>query len=260
MTVWRFIPPLAASGAFHMALDAWLFEQHVQHGHPPTLRFYTWQPIAISLGYHQQQFPDHWHTLSWENQPVSLVRRPTGGRAVLHQGDLTYAVITSGAVANRQQAYRQMCEFLIQGWRSLGVELSYGTAGRGYIHNPNCFGSATAADLVLPDGTKVIGSAQLRRGDAILQHGSMRLQPSAELFHRVFNPHLSELPSVPQPPAIDFSLEPDFLDRLIHHLTTAAQHCFQAAFQVSPLSPEEWATINSQMAQFEVMPVTPTNA
>ncbi len=258
MTVWRLIPPICASGALQMALDAWLFEQHVQHGHPPTLRFYTWHPIAISLGYHQRQCPEHWHTLTWDNQPVSLVRRPTGGRAVLHQGDLTYAVITSGVASNRQQAYRQICEFLIQGWRSLGVELSYGVAGRGYIHNPNCFGSATAADLILPDGTKLIGSAQLRRGDAILQHGSMRIQPNAELFHRVFNPHLSEPRShaldVAPLLAMDFSLDTAGLEALMQPLISAAQQCFQAEFCVSPLSPGEWADISSQIAAFEVMP------
>ncbi len=184
--VWRLIPLLEAAGTVQMAIDSWLLEQHQSGKHPPTLRFYTWSPAAISLGYHQHQYPEYWQNLTWQGKKLDLVRRPSGGRAVLHQGDLTYAVVTSALTGNRLEAYQKICEFLIQGWRSLGVELQYGTAGRGYIHNPNCFGTATSADLVLTDGSKLIGSAQLRRGKTILQHGSIRLQPDAKLFAEVF--------------------------------------------------------------------------
>ncbi len=148
-----------------MAIDTWLFEQYCEGSQPPILRFYTWEPAAISLGYHQSRYPAEWQDLRWQGRLLDIVRRPSGGRAVLHQGDLTYAVITSG-MGNRMQAYRSICEFLIQGWRSLNVSLDYGQPGRGYIHNPNCFGTATAADLVTPGGTKLIGSAQQRRGTA----------------------------------------------------------------------------------------------
>ncbi|MDX2232715.1 MAG: biotin/lipoate A/B protein ligase family protein [Leptolyngbyaceae cyanobacterium bins.349] len=246
MTTWRLIPPLRASGAFHMALDAWLFDQHTQGQHPPTLRFYTWQPIALSLGYHQRQFPDSWKTLTWNHQPIELVRRPTGGRAVLHQGDLTYAVITSGLPTNRQQAYQQICEFLLQGWRSLGVDVFYGTAGRGYIHNPNCFGTATAADLVTADGAKFIGSAQLRRGNAVLQHGSMRLHQSASLFQTVFHTeaHLPQLPVA--------TLE---TNTIIQALVSAATACFGADVQEQPLSAEEWHTVADRQVEFEEMAI-----
>jgi lipoate-protein ligase A len=230
----------------HMAIDTWLFEQHCQGVHPPTLRFYTWNPAAISLGYHQRQFSTDWQTLTWAGQPLQLVRRPTGGRAVLHQGDLTYAVITSGLSTNRQQAYQQICECLIQGWRSLGVELSYGAAGRGYIHNPNCFGTATAADLVLPDGAKFIGSAQLRRGNAILQHGSMRLQQCPELFQTVF----ATDPQMPQlPPQIQTE---DLPERAIAALTQAATDCFDAEFELHPLNSKEWQIVQEYAANFGV--------
>ncbi|MDX2243473.1 MAG: biotin/lipoate A/B protein ligase family protein [Leptolyngbyaceae cyanobacterium bins.302] len=243
MATWRLIPPFCACGSFQMALDSWLFEQHVQGQHPPTLRFYTWEPVAISLGYHQRQFPEHWHTLAWEGVVLDLVRRPTGGRAVLHQGDLTYAVITSGLSAHRQQAYQQLCEFLIQGWRSLGIELFYGAAGRGYIHNPNCFGTATAADLVLANGFKFIGSAQLRRGDVVLQHGSMRLNQSPELFQAVFgvNPQTLTFPHLLT------SNHELILDRLVE----VATDYWGIDFLVQPLSAQEQAEVTSKMAQFQ---------
>lgn len=131
MSEWRFIPVINAAGSVQMSIDTWLLEQHRLGLHPPTLRFYTWSPAAISLGYHQHRYPEHWHNLIWHGEPVDLVRRPSGGRAVLHQGDLTYAVITSGLTGNRMQAYETICEFLIQGWRQLGIELHYGQAGRG---------------------------------------------------------------------------------------------------------------------------------
>jgi lipoate-protein ligase A len=188
---WRLIPLLRASGEVQMAIDRWLLEQHQAGKHPPVLRFYTWASPTISLGYHQRRWSSSWQQLVWQEMPIQLVRRPTGGRAVLHQGDLTYMVVTSGLSSKRIEAYQAICEFLIQGWRSLGVDLHYGSAGRGYIHNPNCFGTATGADLVLADGSKLIGSAQLRRGTAILQHGSMRLEPDTKLFTQVFGETLS---------------------------------------------------------------------
>jgi lipoate-protein ligase A len=233
MTVWRFIPPVQAAGVAQMALDTWLFEQHIQGLCPPILRFYTWEPVAISLGYHQRQYPAHWQDLVWQGRSLDIVQRPTGGRAVLHQGDLTYAVITSGLTGDRKASYRQLCEFLIQGWRSLGVDLNYGTSGRGDIHQPNCFGTATAADLVLPNGAKLIGSAQLRRGSAVLQHGSIRLNPDAALFSQVFEADAML-------PTLAIALKETKIDSVIAALTNSAKTCFNADFQVSPISDGEW--------------------
>ncbi|WP_414542258.1 biotin/lipoate A/B protein ligase family protein [Nostoc sp. CCY0012] len=232
--VWRLIPLLDAAGDVQMAIDRWLLEQHQSGQHPPTLRFYTWSPPAISLGYHQRQYPEFWTNLLWRGQKLDLVRRPTGGRAVLHQGDLTYAVITSGISGSRLEIYAKICEFLIQGWRSLGVELGYGTTGRGYIHNPNCFGTATGADLVLSDGTKLIGSAQLRRGEVILQHGSIRLEPDIELFSQVFGE--ASATSVQLPVNLD-------LDQIMNALTNAACDCFAMQINVQPLSQSEWEEV-----------------
>ena len=232
--VWRLIPILAASGHVQMAIDRWLLAQHESGKHPPTLRFYTWSPPAISLGYHQRQYPEFWENLIWKGEKLALVRRPTGGRAVLHQGDLTYSVVTSGLGGNRLDVYAKICEFLIQGWRSLGVELDYGQAGRGYIHNPNCFGTATGADLVLADGSKLIGSAQLRKGDTVLQHGSMRLNPDADLFAKVFNQE--SFSSVQFPETIN-------QETIIHALIAAACDCFAMEIAVIPLSEDEWDAI-----------------
>lgn len=226
MTEWRLIPLLEAPGHLQMAIDHWLLNQHRQGLHPPTLRFYTWSPPAISLGYHQRRYPEFWNHLTWQGQAIDLVRRPSGGRAVLHQGDLTYAVIASGFSSSRMKAYEEICQFLIEGMRSLNISLHYGQAGRGYIHNPNCFGTATAADLVTEAGIKLIGSAQLRKDDAILQHGSLRLNPDPDLFQQVFGETIAA-----------FDLPP--IQSVIDALTKAAIQQFDASFITQSLTEEE---------------------
>jgi lipoate---protein ligase len=237
---------MTASGVQQMAIDRWLLDRHCQGAHPPTLRFYNWEPVAISLGYHQQQYPAQWETLQWQGQPIELVKRPTGGRAVLHQGDLTYAVITSGLSAKRRESYEQICRFLIQGWQTLGVALHYGDAGRGYIQNPNCFGTATAADLVMPDGAKLIGSAQLHKNGAILQHGSIRLCQDADLFEQVFGER-SRMPQLSEgrrPIVGDRCTLPASYPAIIQALTHAAADCFDAALTIAPLTVPEIQSID----------------
>lgn len=222
-----------------MAIDRWLLAEHLQGRQPSSLRFYTWNPPAISLGYHQRRCPTHWQTLTWNQLPIDFVRRPTGGRAVLHQGDLTYALVTSGLTGTRLQAYQQLCEFLIQGWGALHVPLHFGQARRGYIHNPNCFGTATGADLVMSDGTKLIGSAQLWRSHGVLQQGSMQLQPDAALFQQVFG---SEI----QQPDLPTALQSQNGHRqIMDALTIAAQQVFQVQFHVQSLTESEWDAIQT---------------
>jgi lipoate---protein ligase len=217
-----------------MAIDRWLFTQYLAGNCPPTLRFYTWSVPTISLGYHQSKYPEAWKNLVWQGKRLDLVKRPTGGRAVLHQGDLTYSVVTSTLSHSRIQGYQEICEFLIAGWEKLGVNLSYGTAVRGYIHNPNCFGTATGADLVTQEGYKLIGSAQLRRNEVILQHGSMRLQPDRELFALVFGENNLPSPSLLQ------------VDDITTALIEAARDRFHAEFVVQGFSDAEWQEILNQ--------------
>ena len=85
---WRLIPYWDGPGHIQMTMDDWLLRQFVQGLGKPTLRFYGWQPAAISLGYFQKSYPEHWPTLTWEDQLLSIVRRPSGGRAVLHGADV----------------------------------------------------------------------------------------------------------------------------------------------------------------------------
>ncbi|MGB7413532.1 MAG: biotin/lipoate A/B protein ligase family protein [Thermosynechococcaceae cyanobacterium] len=246
LPVWRLIPPLDAPGHQQMALDAWLFQQCAQGLHSPVLRFYTWSPPAISLGKNQHRWPQHWQQLTWNDQVLELVRRPSGGRAVLHQGDLTYMVIANDPSGHRRQTYRRLCEFLIQGWQSLGVALHYGGAGRGYIHQPHCFATATDADLVMADGTKLIGSAQAWQGTTVLQHGSIRLQPDTDLYAQVFG----VLPAVQTETLI--IIKKITHDKLMQALIEAAENCFKVRFKVQALADVEWQQAEVYAAQHSV--------
>lgn len=218
-----------------MAIDTWLLQQVQTGTHPPTLRFYTWQPPAISLGYHQKRFPESWQNLAWQGT-LDLVRRPTGGRAVLHQGDLTYAVVISGVTGKRQAIYEEICQFLIVGWEKLGISLHYGKEGRGYRDVANCFETATGADLVTAKGEKLIGSAQLRQRETVLQHGSMQLNRDRDLFQKVFK----QLPA-----SLGFNLSHQ---EIMATLKMAAAECFQVNLVTQPLLREEWQAIMEQIS------------
>lgn len=224
-----------------MAIDNWLFDQCHRGLIPPTLRFYTWSPAAISLGRNQRSWPGHWSDISWQQKSVDLVRRPTGGRAVLHGGDLTYAIAQSIPTRNRRQAYEHLCQFLIQGWQTLGIQLQFGQARRNYTAHVDCFSTATSADLVLENGYKLIGSAQAWQDQTVLQHGSMRLAPNQQLATQVFGIASHSEPGVPA------QIQNFAVEGIINSLIQAAEICFDAQFELQPLGVEEWEAITIAM-------------
>ena len=237
---WRLIPYREAPGQQQMALDTWLLQDYVPRTQQPVLRFYGWCPVAISLGYCQHQYPEHWVSLRWQGQPLDLVRRPSGGRAVLHQGTLTYAIVLPHrASRKRRDHYTYLCEFLRQAWRALGVELIYGSADRNYRHNASCFNTATAADLVALDGSKLIGSAQRYTDQALLQHGAMLLEGDPQLFEQVFGQ------GAPWQQSLLQRTGPLALAILLETLETTARKYFGVDLLPQSLTPEEWAAIRA---------------
>lgn len=163
-----------------MALDEALLETVAQGASPPTLRLYAWDPPCLSLGYaqpiadanHQQL-----HELDW-----GLVRRPTGGRAILHCDELTYAVVgqdtqrfLSGGVL---ASYRRLSAGLVEALTCLGLEVEVQPdAGMTEEEraNPVCFQVPSAYEITAA-GKKLFGSAQVRRRGGVLQHGSLPLR------------------------------------------------------------------------------------
>jgi lipoate-protein ligase A len=217
-----------------MAIDRWMLQQ-LQAGGPPMLRLYRWSRPTLSLGRHQQRWPQHWQAMAAAGQ-IELVRRPSGGRAVLHAGDLTYALVMQASLRSREQAYRHACGWLQEAFNSAGEPLQFGSSTAAAAQQrSNCFATATAADLVTPQGWKRIGSAQLWQDMALLQHGSLQLEPPPQLWVSVFG----ESP----PPLAPLPWEPLQLERQLR--SAAERHLCQAALIEQALSPAEWAAVEA---------------
>jgi lipoate-protein ligase A len=167
----------ARDGWFNMALDTHLFSVCEAGAEEAYLRFYAWQPPALSLGFHEPSRVID--TEAAARDGVDIVRRPTGGRAVLHRNDLTYAVVLPFALAgggahNVTDLYRRISECIVEGLRPLGADLSIDRGRiRGGAGGPRpCFASASRYEITYR-GRKVVGSAQRVGRRCLLQHGSI---------------------------------------------------------------------------------------
>ena len=166
----------ARSGAYrNMALDFHLFNLCEAGGQTGFLRLYTWSRRALSLGFLEPTgVVDAGKSIA---DGVEVVRRPTGGRAVLHGDDLTYTVVIRKRESHtRLGLYRAVSESIIRGMTRLGIDLDLerGTLRRSQLRNGPCFVSASRYE-VTHSGRKVVGSAQRIGRNAVLQHGSMPL-------------------------------------------------------------------------------------
>jgi lipoate-protein ligase A len=188
---WRVIRHEAANGAWNMAVDE-AIAQMVGHGQaPPTLRFYTWNPYAVSLGY-LQSAPGGADLEACRRHGIELVRRITGGRAVLHAHELTYSVAIpswhSWGSLSVVELFSRISAGLIVGLERLGVAASLGesrTTGESESEAGACF-LQRERPAILVRGRKLIGSAQRRWRRSLLQHGSILLDFDSHLHQAVF--------------------------------------------------------------------------
>jgi lipoate-protein ligase A len=190
---WRFLNTQAGNAFFNMATDEALM-QSVERGAPPVFRVYAWSPPAISFGY-AQRIAHEIDLQKCRDQNIHIVRRATGGRAVLHWNELTYSVIchkddpTVGGTI--QEAYKKISMALIAGVKHLGAPVSFEPrrqaqpSPRDKELTAPCF-TSTAQHEVTLQGRKLIGSAQQRIGQTILQHGSLLLGPEHKHIVNLF--------------------------------------------------------------------------
>lgn len=176
--IWRLLRTGPERGPWNMALDEALARLVASGSSPPTLRFYTWDPPALSLGYFQGLAEVDFEAC--RRLGIDVVRRPTGGRAVLHDRELTYAVILpfqgKWAEVSVPESYRVLSRGLLLGLRRLGVEAELSRQPDASRHQPSfCFLTSTRYELQVW-GRKLVGSAQRRFHGSLLQHGSILLE------------------------------------------------------------------------------------
>ena len=175
-TRWLVLVDPALDGEENMRRDRELLEWAYSSGESlPVLRFFLWRPPAISLGYMQPESDIDAEKCARDG--IDIVRRPTGGRAILHSAEFTYSVTLPPwhplAKMTILQTYNEISRALALGLRNLGIpaKLARGT-GRINPKNPSCFSSTSRYELVV-DGKKLVGSAQRRKNGAALQQGSI---------------------------------------------------------------------------------------
>lgn len=193
---WYFINSGPCSPSFNMALDEALMDWHSEGSIPPVIRFYEWNPATVSIGYFQRAERDI-DLQAVKEQGLGFIRRPTGGRAVLHEHELTYSIIVSEQYPNMPttvtEAYRVLSEGLLEGFRNLGMDAYFSVPEteeqQADLKKPKsavCFDAPSWYELVV-EGKKVAGSAQTRQKGVILQHGAILLDMDQEKLLSVFN-------------------------------------------------------------------------
>lgn len=212
-----------------MDKDLQILDELINKNSSPTLRIYTWEPNAISLGYNQPESEINKDLC--KNINIDIVKRPTGGRAVLHQGDITYSfVINSELLKNGNTviaSYKEISSSLIYALQELGVnDIKIASSKEAYTKSTACMAISTGADIIYKN-KKIIGSAQFRRNNYILQHGSI-------LVNQDFN-FASKLLKVPESSFDDCINLKDIINKVPNYneLANAIIKGFEKNFNIS---------------------------
>jgi lipoate-protein ligase A len=183
---WRWISDGLQTAEENMAVDSALLADCEQDRIPPTVRLYGWSEPAITIGYSQKADAE----LDIERcreSGIAIVRRPTGGRALLHANELTYAVVAPVSLSPFNQGlkatFQAISEALLAGLQGLGIQGDLNTSKQraASTRSPACFASLNHCEITV-DGKKLVGSAQKRTSKAFLQHGSIIIESDHKLF------------------------------------------------------------------------------
>jgi len=194
---WRILICGKLSPAENMAIDEAIFEG-VQDGRSlPTIRFYNWESSTVSCGYNQEAVKEV-DFVALKKHNYGFVRRPTGGRVVLHDNEVTYAVISPAAgrlSGNVTESYSEISKALAKGFELMGINVDFEKGNLSSAHqrqpaNP-CFTSSSRYELSF-QRKKIVGSAQVRKSSCLLQHGSILLNHNQSKLAHIL-PGLSEV-------------------------------------------------------------------
>lgn len=184
----KFIPYSVNSGQVNMDIDAQILTEAATSGlKTPVFRLYGWSPACVSLGRNQNDdFLDR-EFLAQNN--IDVVRRLTGGRALLHDNEITYSFVCPvDYLANGENvaaSYKEISQILIDKFKLLGINLEFGNSKPVHTKFDYCMLISTGADLCYKN-KKLIGSAQCRKNGYILQHGSILYDYNQELLEKIF--------------------------------------------------------------------------
>jgi len=175
---WRLIESNCLDAYTNMAIDEGIFIGREKLGLPATLRFYGWEPAAISIGYFQKiEDPS---LKEYKRQKLTIVRRFTGGGAILHENEITYSLACPTnefvAFSNIEKTQQLVHQAIILALQSLRINAQL---KRKQSKKPDpyfCFVNPCKDDVV-EDGQKIVGSAQRRRNRTFFQHGSIKISP-----------------------------------------------------------------------------------
>ena len=199
---WRFIKDRGNNAAMNMAIDEAIMIAHKKEIVPPTIRFYQWSPPAVSLGYFQDMQKEI-NLNACRNSGIDIVRRPTGGKAVLHDRELTYSFVIreNHSLINKSilETYKKISQALILGLDFLGIKADLvplkekmdknnkkkSVHDSGYFKTI-CFSTPSQYEVQV-GGKKLIGSAQVRKRGVVLQHGSLLMELDRNKWFSVFN-------------------------------------------------------------------------
>ena len=178
LAIWRLLRSALADGATNMAVDEAILRAVAAELVPPTLRLYAWEPACLSLGRAQPLADVDLQAL--RTAGFGLVRRPTGGQAILHADELTYSVVApqgeSRVAGGIVESYRRLSAGLVHGLRRLGVVdlVANQRVGNRHPEGPICFEVPSDYEITV-GGRKLVGSAQMRAQGVVLQHGALPL-------------------------------------------------------------------------------------
>ena len=181
MSNWRFLNTGAKDGYHNMAIDEVLATKSVLQDKMSIFRVYRWQPFTISLGYNQD--PNDLDLEKCKRDKIDVVRRPTGGRAVFHAEEVTYSIIipkdSEFYSADILTTYNRINKGILNGLHLIGVKaelversLEEGEKSSAYKDKIPCFSKSAKFEIAF-QGKKLVGSAQRRYENSILQHGSI---------------------------------------------------------------------------------------
>jgi lipoate-protein ligase A len=200
---WKLLVTPPASGAENMALDEALMAR-ARETEEWTLRVYGWSTPTVSLG-RNQTARGRYDLTRIRARGMDVVRRPTGGRAILHHREITYSVTApTDAAGDLGTSYRRINRLLVAALQSLGVGATVATPAKRAIAPgmTPCFDEPAAGELVV-DGRKLAGSAQWRIDGALLQHGSILVEDDQSTLAELA---VGEQPPIPAPATLSEAL------------------------------------------------------